>query len=236
MPAEDAPRTVRTTGLRAGPEASRPVRSTRVDGRCEDQASPWRTAKAAAPARESSSSLASRLVTWKLTVRGLMYSASAISRLEGPCASSRNTSISRGVSPSAAAGSDVAARRWRRGQDSRRPAPRRRPPPAAAPPPPSRRPRTRPARAPPAPRPGRARGQAAPTAHRRAESLAQRRRRPVQAGRPLRLAPGHRHPRHPVEGVGHPEPVAALLGQLQALPVAASAASRSPRARARSPR
>ena len=60
---------------------------------------PCRPAQAAIPAREGTASLRRMLVTWASTVRSLMKSASAISRLARPAAMWAATSRSRGVSP-----------------------------------------------------------------------------------------------------------------------------------------
>ena len=114
-------------------------------------------------ARESSSSLASRLETWKLAVRGLMNSARRSRGWSAPAPAGAARRVSRGVSPRARR----IGRRGRAGaerRDSCQPAPRRRPPPVAAPLQPPRPLRMRPAPAPPVPWPGRARGPDAPRA------------------------------------------------------------------------
>ena len=60
---------------------------------------PSRAAWAAAAVRDGRSSFRSRLVTWRWTVCSLMISRSAISAFVRPSATSRSTSVSRGVSP-----------------------------------------------------------------------------------------------------------------------------------------
>ena len=169
--------------------------------RCGGQASPWRTAKAAAAVRDSRSSLASRWVTWPWTVWGLMKSASPISRsLRALREQAQDLRLARGqagrhrrvgrgrrrvATPAGSAACSASVMASSRGR--------------AVPPP--RPPRTPPARGRPAPPPRRARARAVPTpAARRAARAGPRPRR--EAGGPLRLPPRHDDAGDPGEGLG----------------------------------
>ena len=100
---------------------------------------PCRPAQAAIPAREGTASLR-MLLPGLHTVRSLMKSASAISRLARPAAMWAATSRSRGVSPQAGCPPDRGSSRRRRGSDRPRAGLRRAAPLPAKVPPGARRP------------------------------------------------------------------------------------------------